>query len=64
MINVRGVITKRTAISPQMKKIMYICTKCGERMGPLLVQGHVEPELGECLVCNGRAFKMDSENTI
>jgi len=64
LINIRGVVTKRTAISPQMKKMMYMCTKCGEKAGPVVVQGHENIELGECLVCNGRSFRVDSENTV
>jgi len=37
LINIRGVITKRTIVSPQMKKVMLICNKCSDKYGPLIL---------------------------
>jgi DNA replication licensing factor MCM2 len=36
LIKIKGVVTKRTGIYPQMKKVYYFC-KCGERKGPIFI---------------------------
>jgi len=65
LINIRGVITKRTIVSPQMKKVMLICNKCSDKYGPLIITDYNDkPDFGRCPVCNTRSFRIDSENTI
>lgn len=34
LVKVGGVVTRRTAIYPQLKMVMFDCTKCGYRVGP------------------------------
>jgi DNA replication licensing factor MCM2 len=34
MIKIRGVVTRRSQVFSQLKKIWFICT-CGEKKGPL-----------------------------
>jgi DNA replication licensing factor MCM2 len=34
LIKIRGVVTRRTAVFSQLKKVYYFC-KCGDRKGPI-----------------------------
>ena len=34
LINVVGVVTRRTAVFPQLKVVQFLCVKCGSLVGP------------------------------
>lgn len=62
LIKIKGVITKRTGIYPQMKKVYFIC-KCGERKGPIYLTND-ELKLGNCYRCHASAsFILDYSET-
>lgn len=63
LIKIRGVITKRTGIHPQMRKVFFFCGKCGERKGPIYVTDMEEVKKGTCFRCHGSDFKLDSAVT-
>ena len=63
LIKIKGVITKRTGIYPQMKKVYFFC-KCGERKGPIYITGNDENKLGNCYRCQSSGpFSLDSAET-
>ncbi len=52
LITIRGVITKRTNVFPYMKRMVFFCTKCGEKKGPFYFNNNEETlNLGSCLIC-------------
>ena len=63
LIKIKGVITKRTGIYPQMKKVYFFC-KCGERKGPLYLTNDTQASLGNCYRCHSNGpFTLDSAET-
>lgn len=65
LLQVVGVVTKRSGVFPQMKKINFFCEKCGEKKGPLYYNGIDEVQLGSCNVCGSKGpFKVNVEDTI
>lgn len=65
LIKIKGVITKRTNVFPQLKVIMFYCTKCGEKKGPFYYNGSNDINLGACLICQANGpFKIETEGTI
>ena len=50
LIQVRAVITQRSAIFSQLKKVYYVC-KCGDRKGPVYLSSIENHNLGTCPVC-------------
>jgi DNA replication licensing factor MCM2 len=65
LIKIKGVITKRTNVFSQLKKIIFFCTKCGEKKGPFFFNGSDDINLGSCLICQANGpFKIEPEETI
>lgn len=65
LIQIRGVITKRTSIIPQMKRIFFYCEKCGEKKGPLIFNGNEDLQIGNCQICGSKGpFKIEFDSTI
>uniref|UniRef100_A0A7S3N4W0 DNA replication licensing factor MCM2 n=1 Tax=Euplotes harpa TaxID=151035 RepID=A0A7S3N4W0_9SPIT len=63
LIKIKGVVTKRTGIYPQMKKVFFFC-KCGERKGPIYLTGDDEAKLGNCYRCHASGpFVLDYADT-
>jgi DNA replication licensing factor MCM2 len=64
LIRVRGVVTRRSGVYPQLKAVKYDCVKCGETMGPF-AQGAEEIRLGSCAGCQSRGpFTVNQEQTV
>lgn len=60
LIRIKGVVTKRTGIFPQLKKIYFHCGKCGERKGPIYKHANEELNLGQCFRCHSKGpFNLD-----
>ena len=65
LIKLRGVITKRSSVFSQLKKIMYYCSKCGEKIGPFLYNGTNEINISSCQSCHSSGpFQINSEDTL
>lgn len=65
LIKIVGVVTRRYPVYSQLKKIYYICTKCGNRMGPIYQNENQEIKLGACAICAGTGpFNIDSEAAV
>jgi len=64
LIKVKGVVTKRSQIYPQLKKIYFHCQKCGERKGPIFKHANEDLNLGSCFRCHSRGpFVLDQNDT-
>ena len=64
-VKVHGVVTRRTAISPQLQMATYRCISCKATQGPFRVEGMgqnaaaaYEPD--ECPLCEGTFFRLDN----
>lgn len=65
LVKVRGVVTRRTGVYPQLKVKVYFCTKCGEKKGPIYQNSQNEADIGICGSCQSKGpFTLDYENTI
>lgn len=65
LIRIEGVITRRSQIFSQLKKVYYECQKCGELKGPFYFTNNQEIKLGACAVCQANGpFVVDRENTV
>lgn len=51
LIKVRGVVTKRSSVFPQLSLVMYHCNKCDSSFGPLLFESNV-PKI--CISCQSK----------
>lgn len=65
LIKITGVITRRYPVYSQLKKVYYVCGKCGFRMGPLFQNDQQPLKLAGCSVCGANGpFQLDGEKTI
>ena len=65
LIQIKGVITKRSGVFPQMKKMNFYCEKCGEKKGPLYFNGTDDVKIGNCSICSSKGpFKIVVEDTV
>lgn len=65
LVKIKGVITKRTNVFPQLKKMFFICAKCGDHKGPFVQNSAAEVHLGTCGVCHSNGpFALDQESTV
>lgn len=54
LIKIRGVVTKRTAVFPELKDLYFKCANCGDIKGPLLNTSYEQDQkqfLGNCIHC-------------
>lgn len=66
LIRVPGVVTRRTAVFPQLLEVNFDCVKCGYMIGPFM-QNDVETEVRPlaCPACQSRGpFNLNSERTV
>eukprot|EP01022_Parablepharisma_sp_SALTPOND_P034911 TRINITY_DN934_c0_g1_i1.p1 TRINITY_DN934_c0_g1~~TRINITY_DN934_c0_g1_i1.p1 ORF type:complete len:943 (-),score=83.79 TRINITY_DN934_c0_g1_i1:196-3024(-) len=65
LVKIRGVVTKRTGVFPQLKKMFFVCTKCGDRKGPFLLASVEEISIGSCGICQSAGpFALDQGPTV
>jgi DNA replication licensing factor MCM2 len=65
LVKIKGVVTKRTAVYPQLKKMYFLCSKCGDRKGPIYHNENVNIKLGSCILCQTNGpFVLDEEETV
>ena len=66
LIKIEGVVTRRTGVFPQLRDVMYDCSKCGFVVGPIYQNGAGE-ELrpGSCPDCQSKGpWKVNTERTV
>ena len=67
LIRVHGVVTRRTAVFPQMKYIKFECGKCGNQMGPFAQDDSIgtEVRVSMCPACESKGpFNVVTEKTV
>mmetsp|Transcript_46997 Transcript_46997/g.111948 ORF Transcript_46997/g.111948 Transcript_46997/m.111948 type:complete len:925 (-) Transcript_46997:100-2874(-) len=66
LVKVGGVVTRRTAIYPQLKMVMFDCTKCGYRVGPYYQStGMSDVKPNACSECQSKGpFSINQEQTV
>lgn len=64
LVRLSGVVTKRSAMMPQIKYVTYSCARCSNLMGPFYQMGNEEPKLSRCASCDSKGpFIVKSEQT-
>eukprot|EP00045_Choanoeca_perplexa_P010873 m.112895 g.112895 ORF g.112895 m.112895 type:complete len:889 (+) comp15424_c0_seq1:120-2786(+) len=65
LIAVRGVVTRRTGVFPQLKVVKYNCEKCSYVIGPIVQDDVTEVSVNNCPNCQSRGpFSINAEETI
>ncbi|KAG0038931.1 MCM DNA helicase complex subunit [Podila clonocystis] len=65
LVQVTGVVTRRTGVFPQLKYVKYDCVKCGATLGPFYQDSQTEISIGSCTSCPSKGpFHVNSEQTI
>ncbi|OMJ72124.1 hypothetical protein SteCoe_29507 [Stentor coeruleus] len=65
LIKVRGVVTRRTGVYPQLKVMVFFCSKCGEKKGPIFQNSSNQVDIGVCGNCQSKGpFKLSFDETI
>lgn len=65
LVRVRGVVTRRTGVFPQLKYVKFDCGKCGVTLGPFQQESNVEVRISYCQNCQSRGpFSLNSEKTV
>ena len=65
MIKVQGVVTLRSEIFNQLKKVVYLCQKCGCEKGPFYFTNVNTLKLGQCSSCHSSGpFRIHKVKTI
>ncbi|KAL7266564.1 MCM DNA helicase complex subunit [Rhizina undulata] len=65
LVRVRGVVTRRTGVFPQLKYVKFDCSKCGTTLGPFQQESNVEVKISFCQNCQSRGpFTLNSEKTV
>ena len=65
LIRIRGVVTRRSSVFPQLKLVKYDCLKCGFLIGPIYQNSTSEIKLGSCPSCQSRGpFAVNMEQTV
>ena len=64
LVRVAGVVTRRSAVLPQIKYVTFGCTKCNTNMGPFYQMGEEPPKILRCVSCESRGpFIVRNEQT-
>ncbi|KAL2913170.1 MCM DNA helicase complex subunit [Polyrhizophydium stewartii] len=65
LVCVKGVVTRRTGVFPQLKYVKYDCLKCGAVIGPYYQDSTSEIRVRVCPNCQGKnCFTVNSEETV
>jgi DNA replication licensing factor MCM2 len=67
LVRVRGVVTRRTNVFPQLKYVKYNCVKCGEILGPFYQDTDPASDirLRNCPHCESKGpFHINSDQTV
>ncbi|KAH8808031.1 MCM2/3/5 family-domain-containing protein [Xylogone sp. PMI_703] len=65
LVRVSGVVTRRSGVFPQLKYVIFKCTKCQTSLGPFQQESNTEVKISYCHNCQSRGpFELNSEKTI
>jgi len=56
LIKIRGVVTKRTQVFPELKESYYRCSQCNDLKGPIMNNDNDDEKqyLGKCIICQSK----------
>jgi DNA replication licensing factor MCM2 len=55
LIKVRGVVTRRSGVFPQLSLVKWDCGRCGTTMGPFVVADNAEEvKPKQCVACQAK----------
>jgi DNA replication licensing factor MCM2 len=61
-VHIIGVVTKRSQVFNQLKKIYFRCIKCGMQKGPFYIDNINNINLGQCTSCQSNGpFPIDKQ---
>ena len=63
LVRVRGVVTRRQGVLPQMSVVRWECSKCHEVTAPVQHTGGDEPRMGSCPNCQSPTLVVSQELT-
>ena len=62
LVRVKGVVTRRTGVFPQLKYVKFDCLKCGGVLGPFFQDESREVKVSYCPNCESKGpFRVNSE---
>lgn len=66
LIKIRGVVTKRTGVFPELKQMWFSCTNCKNVIGPYLnnTVEDAKRHLGSCFICHNKAYQLEDHMSI
>lgn len=65
LIQVQGVVTKRSQVYSQLYEVVYSCRGCGQKTEPVLDTNPDQKKIGRCRSCQMKDnYKIDYETTI
>ena len=65
LIYVKGVVTRRTSVFPQLKQVMYDCVRCGNILGPFFINDDKDFKPDRCPNCQSKGpMTVNVQNTI
>lgn len=67
LIKIRGVVTKRTGVFPELIEMYYRCSKCSDIKGPIFHHSENDPKqfLGQCTFCQSRGpYLLDATKSL
>ena len=65
LVKIRGVVTRRTGVFPQLYQVKYDCAKCNYTIGPLYQTTEKEVRVSACPSCGSNGpFTVNVEQTV
>lgn len=65
LVKVRGVVTRRTSVLPQLKYVKYDCVKCSFVIGAFYQDQTAEVRVGSCSNCQSKGpFRINVEQSV
>jgi DNA replication licensing factor MCM2 len=64
LIKIKGVVTRRSTVLPQLKHVVFSCMKCNYSLGPYATNGNDEVKPSVCPSCEGKGpFQIKNEQS-
>lgn len=63
LIKIRGVVTKRTGVFPELKEEWYKCISCGHIKGPIM-NSDQKTYMGKCYICHKESYFLEDEKCV
>ena len=65
LVYIRGVVTRRTSVFPQLKEVSYDCMRCGNVLGPFFIHDDKDFKPDRCPNCQSKGpMSVNAQNTV